>query len=307
MTPIFDFHCDLLLYLQGDTNRTPYDPECRCSFPQMEKGGVKWQILPISETIPESSEEGERQIALFAKLPKNQIDFMLAIENASIWCSEEDDLENRLNRLAEIDRDVSKIVYISLTWNFENRFGGGALSPTGLKEDGKRLLVFLHGRKIAIDLSHTSDRLAFDLLHYIDQNRLDIPVIASHSNCRRIQDVPRNLPDELMQEIFKRGGVMALNTIRSFVGSQPEKFLDHLAHCIKLGGEKQICLGLDFFFEGDVAPHLRKSASELFFDTLPDSSCYPQLLKMCQKRFPSLIEGLSHQNALHFVKNIILK
>lgn len=326
MIPVFDFHCDLLLYLQGDSARTPFDPICRCAHSQMKKGGVKWQILPISETIPDSSEDGERQIAIFSELPKkfpeqyrimrkandqtnDAIGILLAIENASIWCSDEDDLESRLKRLGEIDREVAKIVYISMTWNFENRFGGGALTTVGLKEDGKKLLDFLHGKKIAVDLSHTSDSLARDLLNYIDQKNLKIPVIASHSNCRSIHDVPRNLPDELIGEIFKRDGVIGLNTIRSFVCKPEEgveKFVDHLAHCIDLGGEKKICLGLDFFFEEDVAGHLRKSTDELFFREFPNSSCYPKLLQLCQGRYPSIIEGISHQNALHFLKRFIL-
>ena len=201
---------------------------------------------------------------------------MLAIENASAWCDEEDDLEKRFERLEEIEREISKIVYISLTWNFENRFGGGALTPVGLKEDGKKVLDFLHGRRTAIDFSHTSDALAHDILTYIDQKRLDIPLMASHSNSRLIHDVPRNLPCEFIQEIFKRRGVIGLNTIRSFVGERrglqlpcgpPEAFR---------GLRPGFALVWTSFMKTIWRP-ASKTSDQLFFPELTDSSCYPTL------------------------------
>lgn len=323
MIPVVDFHCDLLLYLGGDPKRTASDLICRCAYPQMREGGVKVQILPISETVPDSSASGDTQVSIFQKLPhehfeilrrleqleniaqRKKIGILMAVENASTWCDDEDDLKKRFERLEEIEKQISKVVYISLTWNFENRFGGGALTSVGLKEDGKRLLDFLHGRKIAVDFSHTSDALAAGILNYIDQKKLAIPIIASHSNSRAIHDVPRNLPDEFIVEIFKRKGIIGLNTIRYFVGNPedaPAKFAEHLAHLVKLGGKEQVCLGLDFFYENDVAAHFRKSADQLFFPELSDASCYPKLFAYC---LPSLIEGLSHQNALSFLKTII--
>lgn len=320
MIPVVDFHCDLLLYLGSDPKRTPDDPICRCSYPQLKKGGVKLQILPICETISDSSKVGDKQIEIFSKLPsafetirfksqlndlskREKIGVMLAIENASAWCDEEDDLEKRFERLEEVEREISKIVYISLTWNFENRFGGGALTTIGLKEDGKRVLDFLHGRRTAIDFSHTSDALAHDILTYIDQNQLDIPLMASHSNSRLIHDVPRNLPCEFIREIFKRQGVIGLNTIRSFVGEKPEAFNSHVAHLRGLGGKTGVCLGLDFFYENDLAACFRKTSDQLFFPGLTDSSCYPALFALCD---PSIVEGISHQNALSFLERYIL-
>jgi len=42
------------------------------------------------------------------------------------------------------------------------------------------------GKQIPIDLSHTSDLLAEGILNHIDSQKLEIPVIASHSNFRAI-------------------------------------------------------------------------------------------------------------------------
>ncbi len=325
MTPVIDFHCDLLLYLGAESDRTANDLICRCAYPQMRQGGVKLQILPISETIPDSSAIGDTQVKIFHQLAqeypyeiirrkeqlenfaeRKKIGILLAIENASTWCDEEDDLEKRFKRLEEIEKEISKVVYISMTWNFENRFGGGALTNVGLKEDGQRLLDFMHGRKTAVDFSHTSDALAADILNYIDKKNLDIPIIASHSNSRLIHDVPRNLPDEFINEIFKRKGIIGLNTIRYFIGNPedaPVKFAEHVDHLLDLGGKKQICLGLDFFYENDVAACFRKSPEQLFFPEFSNSSCYPELFALCP---PSVVEGLSHQNALSFLNHILV-
>ena len=73
-------------------------------------------------------------------------------------------------------------------------------------------------KKIAIDLSHTSDFLAHDILNYIDKMGLNVRTIASHSNFRKIAEVVRNLTDEIAKEILKRGGVIGFNLFKSFVG-----------------------------------------------------------------------------------------
>lgn len=298
MSPVADLHCDLLLYLATD-GRTPYNPESRCSIPQMRDGGVRFQALPMfTETNPHSSLQGKKQAAIFAKLPSlypefgfvnealdTQIAIQVAIENASSFCAEGDNLQEALKWL---ERFPHKPLYISLTWNSENRFGGGALTDVGLKEDGRALLDFFSGKNTAIDLSHASDRLAEEIFMEIDKKRLNLRVIASHSNFRAIADVPRNLPDHLAQEIFRRGGVIGLNFVGRFIGPSYDKIFDHIAHGKKLGGEKQLCFGADFFFDHDL-PVLREWS---FFDELSDSSCYP-------KRFPNL--NLFFDNAMRFL------
>jgi microsomal dipeptidase-like Zn-dependent dipeptidase len=288
-----------LLYLSGDKKRTAFDDAPRCSLPQLKKGGVKTQVLAVfSETQQGSSLAAKKQISLFpeALFHEHGITPMLAIENASCICSEEDDLEVSLKWFSSLPHEF---LYISLTWNQENRFGGGAESTAGLKEDGRRLLQFMDGKGIAVDFSHTSDALAFDILEEIDKKGLQIPVMASHSNFRAITDHKRNLPDALAKEIIKRKGIIGLNFVNLFVGESPENLLDHVEHALSLGAENSLCFGADFFYVGD----LDKTRPFHFFEEMNDASCYPFVLDLLRTKVEeSVIEKICHQNFEDFVK-----
>jgi len=105
----------------------------------------------------------------------------------------------------------------------------------------------MSGENIAIDLSHTSDVLAQDILNFIDKRKLSLTPIASHSNFRVIAQVARNLPDEMAQEIIRRGGVIGLNFMRAFLGSQGIGNLNRqVEHASKLGVISHLCFGSDF-------------------------------------------------------------
>jgi len=317
--PIIDLHCDLLCYLAGSQNHSPYDDGVRCSIPQLQAGNVKLQILPIyTLTEPDSSKKGGKQLEAFQNLPKpfqqvtdfsnfnDSIGVILAYENASGFCSEEDPLDESLKTL---DR-IGKIAYISLTWNMENRFGGGALTSVGLKDDGKRLLDYMHGKRIAIDFSHTSDPLAYSIFEHIDTHQLDIPVMASHSNFRTVTDVPRNLPDDIAKEIIKRKGVIGINFLRRFIGSESTiNFAKQLQHGLGIGGEQAICLGADFFFDDDLPPEHRRPADELFFPTVCDASCYGKVIEIWKEHChlnTKQLQRITHENALHYLQSQIL-
>lgn len=324
--PVIDFHCDLLLYLGLDPTRAPADLSARCALPQLRQGEVKLQALAVfTETGPSSILKGEHQVSIYQKLPEqypkdfqhfahdwalqsSQINLCMAFENGSGFCDENEPLEKGLARLNKI-ASHAKPLYISLTWNSENRFGGGVFSKTGLKEDGKELLNFMSGSNIALDLSHASDALAFEAIDYIEDKRLTMPVMASHSNARSVFSLPRNLPDEIAKEIFRRKGIIGMNLFRPFIGNSYESVVNHLAHWLEMGGGNSIVLGSDFFNDADLpSSSLAKYGKEqLFFKEYSDSSCYPALFSFIQKELrldQAFINKFSHQNGLAFIKKI---
>ena len=317
---MIDLHCDLLFYLEGSPQRTAQDAVARCAIPQLRQGGVKLQTLAVfTQTGPNSIQKGLHQIALYQKLPflypqdvvhysqwnlqSSLIGLLFAIENASGFCTEEEALSEGFNRFDHLIHMVGKPLYVSFTWNSENRFGGGALTDIGLKEDGKQLLNFLHQKKIAVDLSHASDRLAYEMIDYIDQSCLEIPLIASHSNARAITSLPRNLPDEITLEIFRRKGIVGLNLCRRFIGPTEESLLEHFAHFLALGGEEHLVVAADFFYEPDLPSSLSHGHS-VFFPNYEDASCYGRLVDFLQRGLTlshSTVEKIASQNALRFI------
>lgn len=321
--PIIDLHCDLLLYLIGNPQRTPYDLAARCAVPQLLQGNVKVQTLAVfTETEPHSVQKALQQLHIYQQLPafypkdfkyaftsdahSPAVGIMMGIENASGFCGETESLVEGMKRLNSIITDIAKPLYMSLTWNSENRFGGGALTSVGIKPDGKHLLEELHQKKIAVDLSHASDALAYDIIDYIEGRNLDIPLMASHSNARAVAKAPRNLPDELALEIFRRNGVVGLNFCRKFLGENEDSIPRHLLHWLELGGENHITMGADFFYEEDL-PISSREGKTIFFPNYQNASCYVRLMDLLQKEFGlpgSILEKLAHKNARAFIGNL---
>ena len=324
--PIVDLHNDLLSYLSHQPGRSPEDLISRSSYQQLSRGNVKLQTLAIfAKTGKNSIEIGQKQVAEFLKLisqypssfapcrfpfdaQKPMVHLIAAFENASAFANETEPLSEAIRRLENYVKAIGPIFYISLTWDDENRFGGGNRTVVGLKEDGKRFMEWLHDKKIALDLSHTSDKLAHELLEFIDQKTLKIPVIASHSNFRLISDYPRNLPDDIAKEIIRRNGLIGLNLFAPFIHkTDPLAILRHVEYGLELGAENALCFGADFFCDTDFSDVLKEKyqRSEAFYSEFNDSSVYPKLLELFSHKLKlnkqHLIQ-IASQNALHFLK-----
>jgi membrane dipeptidase len=82
----------------------------------------------------------------------------------------------------------------------------------GLSAQGERIVWEMVRRGIVPDVSHVSDEA---VLHTLDVAK--IPIVASHSSARALCDHPRNLPDPLIREIARKGGVVMANSFPAFV------------------------------------------------------------------------------------------
>ena len=63
----------------------------------------------------------------------SRVGALAAIENASGFCEEQEPLEDGLRRFERLVAEAGPLAYVSLTWNDENRFGGGNKASAGLK------------------------------------------------------------------------------------------------------------------------------------------------------------------------------
>jgi len=320
--PVIDTHCDLLSYLAKVPGAAPDSRDIPCSLPYLQEGNVKMQVLAIYTDIrTESMAMASRQVDEFKILlenhkdkvcladrdflasieKENKLGLVCAIENAAGLGNETADWKEIYKQLDEIIAATGRLAYISLTHHTENRFGGGNYTEAGLKDDGRRLLDYIDGKKIAIDLSHTSDYLAEGIMEHLTTNGLDIPVIASHSNFRAVWDHRRNITDEFAKEIIHRKGIVGINFLRAFLDNAvPEKLFDHIKHGFAIGAEDSICFGADFFYTQDFPD---KSRHPFYFPLAENASKYPSLLESLQNDLSEIqLQKLAYKNCQRFFK-----
>jgi membrane dipeptidase len=82
----------------------------------------------------------------------------------------------------------------------------GVEHHNGLTPFGKGVVREMNRLGMMIDISHTADKTFWDALE-----TSKAPIIASHSSCRALCDVPRNMTDEMIAALGKKGGVMQIN------------------------------------------------------------------------------------------------
>ncbi len=325
--PIVDLHCDLLSYLANvDNANASNTDDIGCAIPFLRKGNVRLQVLasyvPTNET---SVGDADRQYDLFKRLPDDYSDdfanvnlrtlengplpangtcVVAAIENASALCSEGEQLDVLPSRLEEILERVGSIAYVTLTHHGENRFGGGTMTEVGLKDEGVVLLKCLHEKGIAVDLSHTSDLLARDILNCIDREGFGIPILASHSNFREECKHPRNLPDWLAKEIVNRGGVIGINFIRAFVHLEdPSHLTRHILYGFELGCGQGLCFGADFFYWKD---SLDQGRIPFYHPEHENAGEYQEILDSIGTELDEGDkEALANKNAMRFLAGVL--
>lgn len=129
-------------------------------------------------------------------------------------------------------------------WNHPNVLSGTNKYETdrGLSPQGRDFIRSLEENGIYPDVSHISDPGFWDIIHIARG-----PVVASHSNSRRLCSHPRNLTDDMFRAIRDSGGVVGINYYRPFVGEAGtmEELVAHVEHFLALDGEKTVCLGGD--------------------------------------------------------------
>jgi membrane dipeptidase len=82
----------------------------------------------------------------------------------------------------------------------------------GLSDFGREVVREMNRIGMMVDVSHVSDETIEDVL---EASRA--PVFASHSSCRAICDIPRNLTDDQIRRIAAKGGVVMINVSSYFV------------------------------------------------------------------------------------------
>jgi membrane dipeptidase len=82
----------------------------------------------------------------------------------------------------------------------------------GLTAFGKDVVKEMNRLGMIVDISHVSDATIRDVLAVSRA-----PVMASHSSCRSISNMPRNLTDDQIKQIAAKGGLVMINVGSGFL------------------------------------------------------------------------------------------
>ena len=263
--PVFDFHCDTALALLGENmnqagnlrkNQLHIDLErasklggyaqCFACFttPMMEE----WHHLSPIVIF-------EREIATIQReIDKNQDLISIAYSPVEIRANQN---AGKMSAILTLEgtagfghdpallEDLHAIGFrvVSLTWNEKNPLTGSHVTGGGLTDLGREFVKEAQRLGMLVDVSHISDEGFWDMMKITEA-----PIIATHSNSRRIWNNSRNLTDDMFRAICETGGVAGYNTCAEFTGENPtvDTICDHILHFLELDPScKHVALGGD--------------------------------------------------------------
>lgn len=133
---------------------------------------------------------------------------------------------------------------MSLTWNHSTALADGATEQRhgGLTSAGRGVLARMAELGIVVDVSHLSEQSFWAVL-----GATGGPVIATHSNAAGLTPHVRNLTDDQLRALAKRGGIVGVNFYPAFTGGPTlTRVLDHVDYLVKIMGVDSVALGSDF-------------------------------------------------------------
>jgi len=281
-TLTLDTHCDTPMFFPHGINFAQRDPKILVDLhkmddgrqdattmvayiPQPKEGETFADIAPlpcngpreyadlIFDKIEDIVRQNSQHIAiahtpadLYANKRAGRKSIMLGIENGLA-------IENDLDNLRHFAR--RGIVYVTLCHNGDNDICDSARRSAakngGVSDFGATVIRELNRLGIMVDLSHGGEKSFYDALEISNT-----PIVCSHSNCKQLCNVERNLTDDQLRALARRGGVAHTTLYPGFLRTEGEAtILDamaHLGHAIKVMGIDHVGLGTDFDGDGGI-------------------------------------------------------
>jgi membrane dipeptidase len=207
-------------------------------------GGLFFSIWVAKEFV-EGNRSANRALQLINSVrhdvvQKHPADFMLA---TSVKDIEEAHRQGKIAALMGIEgghaiEDSLRVLgdfydlgvrYMTLTHTNTNNWAdsSGDIARTdvkhhdGLTPFGKDVVREMNRLGMMVDISHVSDKTFWDALEVSKA-----PIFASHSNARVVANAPRNMTDEMIVALAKKGGVVDVNFNCGFLS---QRYRDELA------------------------------------------------------------------------------
>ena len=202
--------------------------------PRMREGGLDaiffsiW--IPSKVTGPEAVNRAIAQIeAVREQALKHPKELALATTSAEVRVAYKQGKIAALmgvegGHMINSDLDVLRkfaslgVRYMTLTHSGNDEWADSSTDKpahNGLTEFGKDVVREMNRLGVMVDISHVSDKTFYDALEISRA-----PMIASHSSCRALCDVPRNMTDQMMKDLAAKGGVVQINYHVGFLSQE---------------------------------------------------------------------------------------
>ncbi|MDM8361439.1 dipeptidase [Bacillus thuringiensis] len=260
---IFDAHCDVLFQLWSAQGKKDFknDPQLHITFEQLKKrkGSIQCFAIYVPETVlyEKRFEVALQMVDIFYNeiLSLPGVKFIQTKDDINMLKQDEIGALLTLEGCEAIGKDAMKLRLFyrlgvrsfGLTWNnYANLLADGALETrgAGLTTFGKHIVQELNMLHLWTDVSHLNERSFWDVIE-IAKNP-----IASHSNCYKFCQHPRNLNDEQIRALIKKNSVIGVTFVPQFLTSERQvnitDIVRHIEYICSLGGEKNIGFGSDF-------------------------------------------------------------
>ena len=171
---------------------------------------------------------------------------MLGIENGIA-------IDGKLENLQHfVDRGI---VYMTLCHNGDNDICDSASKTQhthhGVSAFGEQVIKEMNRLGVMVDMSHAGEESFYQALEISS-----MPIVCSHSSARALCDHQRNLTDDQMRALAKKGGVAQTTIYHGFLRKEGEATINdviaHLEHAIDVMGIDHVGLGTDFDGDGGV-------------------------------------------------------
>jgi membrane dipeptidase len=178
--------------------------------------------------------------------------------------------------------------WMLIAYNRNNALGGGCQDDDqGLTQFGRAVIAEMERVGMVVCCSHTGLRTAMEVMECSNN-----PVIFSHSNSAAIHQHKRNIPDNAIRACARTGGVVGINGIGIFLGtdgSSTQTFVDHVQHVADLVGPQHVGLSLDYVFDTKELEEYLAANRHIF----PESEGYTSTISMVEpERIPTIVEEL---------------
>ena len=269
-----DTHCDTPMFFGQGINFATRDKKIKVDLHKMTEGRQDATIMVAY--IPQKERTDEALLAATAKADRllNEMEKMVAENCTAVDIAYTPSDLYRLKMEGKkaimlgiengyaIGKDITNVerfrrrgvVYMTLCHNGNNDICGSARyndENLGVSKFGEDVIREMNRTGMMIDLSHSGERSFYDTLE-ISQ----VPVVCSHSSCRSLCDHPRNLTDDQIKAITRKGGVIQVCLYSGFLRSDREAnildAIEHLNHIVNLAGVEHVGIGTDFDGDGGI-------------------------------------------------------